>query len=89
MLQRVARQNQGTAYQAMCHQGRGIDRALFQDATRRLIHAADTIGIPGLLVHALSPPARAVFLHLGLDESPLLPTTLMARIADLRAGWDP
>lgn len=74
---------------AQSHQGRGIGRALFQDATRRLIHAADTIGIRGLLVHALSPPARAFYLHLGLEESPLLPTTLMARIADLRAGWDP
>ncbi|MDX1251083.1 MAG: GNAT family N-acetyltransferase [Gammaproteobacteria bacterium] len=71
---------------ARSHQGQGIGRALFQDAARRVIHAAEAIGIRGLLVHALSEEAKAFYLRLGLDPSPLEPMTLMVTIADLRAA---
>lgn len=71
---------------ARSHAGQGLGRALFQDAARRVIHAADAIGIRGLLVHALSEEAKAFYLRLGLDESPLEPMTLMATVADLRAA---
>lgn len=71
---------------ARSHQGQGLGRALFQDAARRVIHAAEAIGIRGLLVHALSEEAKAFYLRLGLDPSPLEPMTLMATIADLRAA---
>lgn len=70
---------------ATSHQGLGMGRALFQDAARRVIHAADAIGIRGMLVHALSEDAKAFYLRLGLDESPLDPMTLMVTLADLRA----
>lgn len=39
--------------------GRGFGRALVRDAGKRVLHAADTIGIRGLLVHALSADAKA------------------------------
>ena len=39
-------------------QGRGIGRALLNDAARRVIHAADTIGIRGIVVHAISEEAK-------------------------------
>lgn len=68
------------------HHGQGLGRALFQDAGRRVIHAADSIGIRGMLVHALSDDARAFYLKLGLDPSPLDPMTLMATVADLQAA---
>jgi GNAT superfamily N-acetyltransferase len=68
------------------HHGQGLGRALFQDAARRVIHAAEAIGIRGLLVHALSNDAKAFYLRLGLDESPLEPMTLMVTVADLRAA---
>jgi ribosomal protein S18 acetylase RimI-like enzyme len=71
---------------AKSHHGRGIGRALFQDAARRVINAADTIGIRGLLVHALSEDAAAFYRCLGLDASPLDPTILMVTLADLRAS---
>ena len=71
---------------AASHQGQGLGRALFQDAARRVIHASDTIGIRGMLVHALSEDAKAFYLRLGLDESPLDPMTLMVTLADLRAA---
>jgi GNAT superfamily N-acetyltransferase len=67
-------------------QGRGLGRALFQDAARRVINAADTIGIRGLLVHALSEEAKMFYLRLGLDESPIEPMTLMSTVANLRAA---
>ena len=71
---------------ARSHQGRGIGRALFQDAAKRVIHAAEAIGIRGLLVHAISDEARAFYLRLGLDPSPIEPLTLMTTIADLKAA---
>ena len=66
-------------------QGQGLGRALFQDAAHRVIHAADTIGIRGLLVHAISDEAKAFYLRLGLDPSPLDPMTLMTTVANLKA----
>jgi GNAT superfamily N-acetyltransferase len=68
------------------HQGKGLGRALFQDAARRVIHAAETIGIRGLLVHAISDEAKAFYRRLGLELSPLEPMTLMTTVADLRAA---
>jgi GNAT superfamily N-acetyltransferase len=71
---------------ARSHHARGLGRMLFQDAGRRVVHAADTIGVRGLLVHALSDDAKAFYVSLGLDESPLDPMTLMTTVADLRAA---
>jgi GNAT superfamily N-acetyltransferase len=73
---------------ARSHQGQGLGRALFQDAGRRVIHAAEAIGIRGLLVHALNEEAKAFYLRLGLEESPLESMTLMCTIADLRAALE-
>lgn len=71
---------------ARTHQAKGLGRALFQDAAARVMHAAETIGIRALLVHALSEEARAFYLRLGLEASPLDPMTLMATLADLKAA---
>jgi GNAT superfamily N-acetyltransferase len=67
-------------------QGRGLGRALFQDAASRVIHAADSIGLRGLLVHAISDEAKAFYVRLGLDPSPIDPMTLMTTLADLKAA---
>lgn len=69
---------------ATSHHGQGLGRSLFQDAALRVIHAADAIGIRGMVVHALSDEAKAFYQRLGLDESPLDPMTLMATVIDLR-----
>ncbi len=71
---------------ARSHHSQGLGRALFQDAARRVIQAADAIGIRGMIVHALSDEAKAFYLHLGLETSPLEPMTLMVTLADLRAS---
>ena len=71
---------------ALSHQGHGLGRALFRDAAQRVIHAADTIGIRGLLVHAISEEAKAFYIRLGLAPSPLEPMTMMTTVADLKAA---
>ena len=74
---------------AASHHGRGLGRALFRDAALRVIHAADAIGVRGMVVHALSEEAKAFYLRLGLDESPLDPMTLMVTVAEQRAAMQP
>lgn len=69
--------------------GRGLGRALFRDAALRVLAAADSIGIRGMLVHAISDEAKAFYVGLGLDVSPLEPMTLMATVADLKASLRP
>lgn len=65
--------------------GQGVGRALVRDACIRVVTAAETIGIRGVLVHALSPQARAFYERVGFEPSPLDPMTLMMNLADLRA----
>jgi len=66
--------------------GQGIGRALVRDACLRVVAAADAIGIRGMLVHALSPQAKAFYEHVGFEPSSLEPMTLMATLADVRAA---
>ena len=68
------------------YQKRGLGRALVQDAGRRVMQAADIIGIRALVVHAISEEAKAFYLAVGFEASPLQPLTLMATLADLKAG---
>jgi predicted N-acetyltransferase YhbS len=67
-------------------QGRGLGRALANDAARRVLQAADIIGIRGIIVHALSPEAKSFYLALGFEPSRLQVMTLMATLADVRAA---
>ena len=67
-------------------QGRGLGRALFRDCALRVAHAADTIGIRGIVVHAISDQAKAFYQALGFDPSPAEPMTLMVTLADIRSA---
>jgi predicted N-acetyltransferase YhbS len=67
-------------------QGQGIGRALVRDAGLRVIHAADAIGIRGLIVHALSSEAKAFYSKVGFESSPLDSMTLMITLGDLKAA---
>ena len=66
-------------------QGRGLGRAMFRDAARRVSHAADTIGIRGIVVHAVSEEARMFYVALGFDPCPAEAMTLVVTLNDLRA----
>jgi GNAT superfamily N-acetyltransferase len=63
-------------------QGRGLGRLMLRDAVLRTRQAADTIGIRGLLVHALSPAAKRFYESSGFRESPANPMTLLVTLAD-------
>jgi GNAT superfamily N-acetyltransferase len=66
-------------------QGHGLGRALFRDCAARITQAADTIGIRGIVVHAISEEAKAFYLALGFEPSPLDPMTLMVTLSDVQA----
>lgn len=66
--------------------GQGLGRALVRDAAGRVAQAADTIGIRGMIVHALSDQAKAFYERVGLEPSPLDPMILMVTLADLQAS---
>lgn len=68
-------------------QGKGIGRALVRDAGQRVIQAASTIGIRGIIVHALSEEAKVFYEKLGFESSPLDPMMLMVTLADLQASF--
>jgi len=66
------------------YQRHGLGRGLFRDSAQRVLHAADAIGIRGMIVHAISDEAKAFYLALGFDPSPLDAMTLMVTLADVR-----
>jgi GNAT superfamily N-acetyltransferase len=66
------------------YQGRGLGRALFRDGARRVLHAADSIGIRGMLAHAISEEAKRFYLALGVELSPVEQMSLMVTLPDLR-----
>jgi GNAT superfamily N-acetyltransferase len=68
------------------YQGHGVGRALFRDGARRVAHAADAIGIRGIVVHAISAEARKFYLALGFDPCPQEPMTLVVTLSDVRAA---
>ena len=66
-------------------QGRGLGRALFRDAAGRVARAAETIGIRGIVVHAISEQAREFYIALGFDPCPAGGMTLVVTLRDIRA----
>ena len=64
-------------------QGCGLGRGMFRDAARRVLQAADSIGIRGIIVHAVSDAARSFYLALGFDPSPADAMTLLVTLRDL------
>ncbi|MBB6064826.1 GNAT family N-acetyltransferase [Pseudoxanthomonas broegbernensis] len=67
-------------------QGQSIGRALVRDAGLRVLQAAETIGIRGMLVHALSEDAAAFYRQVGFEPSPLDSMVLLATLGDLKAS---
>ena len=53
---------------------------------RRVAKAADTIGIRGIVVHAISEEARQFHIALGFDPCPDEAMTLVVTISDVRAA---
>src|SRR5215469_3223162 len=70
------------------YQGQGLGRALFRDAAGRIAHAADAIGIRGIVVHAISEKARKFYIALGFDPCPAEALTLVVTVRDIRAALE-
>jgi predicted N-acetyltransferase YhbS len=68
------------------YQGRGLGRALFSDAAYRVLEAANSIGIRGIVVHAISDGAREFYVSLGFSPCSHEPMMLVVSIQDLRAA---
>lgn len=67
-------------------QGNKLGTALVVDAIRRVLAAADEIGIRALLIHAEDQAARDFYMHLAeFEESPSDPLHLMLRLEALKA----
>ncbi len=65
---------------------KGFGRSLVRDAGMRVVQAANTIGIRGMTVHALTDDAKAFYEKVGFDPSPLDSHLLMISLADLIAS---
>ena len=70
----------------LAYQNRGLGRLLVRDAGFRVIQAAETIGIRGLLVQAISIKAKNFYEKLGFEPSSIDPMTLMVTLDDLKAA---
>jgi GNAT superfamily N-acetyltransferase len=59
------------------HQGKGLGTAMLQDAVLRTMQAAEIVGSRGLLVHAISDSAKALYARYGFVLSPTNPMMLV------------
>ena len=71
---------------ALPYQGLGLGRALIGEAVKKVLAAGESIGVRGLVVHALSDEAAAFYRRLGFAASPSQPLTLMISLSQLRAS---
>jgi hypothetical protein len=44
---------------------------MFKDAATRVAQAADTVGVRGIVIHAISDRAKKFYLDLGFSGDPL------------------
>lgn len=65
--------------------GQELGRAMFRDGAKRVLAAADILGIRGLIVHTITEEAKVFYLALGFEPSRLEPMTSLATLTDLRA----
>jgi len=65
-------------------QGRGLGLDLLRDAVLRSLAAGDAVGVRAILVHAISPEARAFYERHGFKASSIEPMTLMITLAEAK-----
>ena len=63
-------------------QMRQVGKGLLKDAVQRTLAVSRQVGIRTLLVHAISPAAKAFYLRHGLRESPSNPMLLMVTVKE-------
>ena len=63
-----------------------IGTALLAEAAKRVLAAGESIGVRGLVVHALNDDAAAFYRGLGFEAAAGHPLTLMVPLSRLRAS---
>jgi len=63
-------------------QGRGLGSNMLRDAVLRVLAAGEAIGVRAILVHAISPDAKAFYEKHGFRPSPVDPMVLMITAND-------
>lgn len=71
---------------ATTHRGRGLGTDLLRDALRRVLAAADHVGIRAVLVHAIDERAADFYRRLGFEAATPDGLTLMVPLAAVRAA---
>lgn len=64
-------------------QGRGLGAGLLLDALRRVVAAAEIVGIRAVLVHAKNDAARRFYEHFDFDPSPVDPLQLFLLVKEI------
>jgi GNAT superfamily N-acetyltransferase len=64
-------------------QGKGLGAALLLDALRRVVSAADIVGIRAVLVHAKDEAAKRFYQHFDFDPSPVDPMHLFLLVKEI------
>jgi predicted N-acetyltransferase YhbS len=65
--------------------GARIGRGLIKDCAARVVRVSESLGVRGVVVHAISEEAQAFYEAVGFRRSTLEPRTLMVSVDDLRA----
>lgn len=68
--------------------GRGIGSGLLQDASRRIVQIAETIGCAAIVAHAIDEAASTFYRRCGFDAFPDGTRTMFLPIATLTATID-
>ena len=64
-------------------QGKGLGAALLLDALRRVLAAADIVGVRAVMVHAKDEGARRFYEHFDFDPSPVDPLQLFLLVKEV------
>jgi GNAT superfamily N-acetyltransferase len=64
-------------------QGKGLGAALLLDALRRILGAADIVGVRAVMVHAKDEAARRFYEHFNFDPSPADPLHLFLLLKEV------
>ena len=63
-------------------QSRQVGKGMLKDAVQRTLAVSSQVGVRALLVHAISPAAKAFYLEHGFRESPSNPMLLMITLSE-------
>ncbi len=64
-------------------QGKGLGAALLLDALRRVLGAADIVGVRAVMVHAKDEAARRFYEHFDFDPSPIEPLHMFLMVKEI------